>query len=94
MVSNDEKKKIEKNEIKKKEFLTNISVNEDKNNEKNEIIKEKKYKKADIIIIGAGMAGIAAAKKLLSFNQDYNIIILESSNRIGKINLLIFLKNY
>lgn len=47
-----------------------------------------------VIIIGAGVAGIAAATKLLKNNFN-NFIILEAENRIGgRIQTLPFGGNY
>lgn len=47
-----------------------------------------------VIIIGAGVAGIAAATKLLKNNFN-NFIILEAGNRIGgRVQTLSFGGNY
>lgn len=40
----------------------------------------------DVIIIGAGPAGITAAYELLKKSNDYNVTILEESNEIGGIS--------
>lgn len=40
----------------------------------------------NVVIIGAGPAGITAAYELLKKSKDYNIIILEESNEIGGIS--------
>ncbi|CAB9523216.1 Polyamine oxidase [Seminavis robusta] len=37
----------------------------------------------DVVIVGAGMAGLAAAAELKAIDPDISYIILESSNRIG-----------
>jgi cation diffusion facilitator CzcD-associated flavoprotein CzcO len=39
-----------------------------------------------VVIIGAGPAGITAAKELASKKSEYNIILLEESNEIGGIS--------
>ena len=38
---------------------------------------------ADVIIIGAGASGLAAAKNLVEQNKNINVIVLEARNRIG-----------
>lgn len=37
----------------------------------------------DVIIVGAGMAGISAASKIKSRNSKIRVIILEAADRIG-----------
>ena len=39
-----------------------------------------------VVIIGAGPAGLTAAKELLAGNEPYDITILEESNEIGGIS--------
>lgn len=40
----------------------------------------------DVIIIGAGPAGLTAAYELLKVDSEYNVVILEESNAIGGIS--------
>ena len=40
----------------------------------------------NVIIIGAGPAGITAAYKLLESSKEYNVIILEETSEIGGIS--------
>lgn len=42
--------------------------------------------KKNVLIIGAGPAGLSAAYKLLKESKDYNVIVLEASNDIGGIS--------
>ena len=51
-------------------------------------------KKKNIIIIGAGPAGLTAAYKLLKESKNYNVTILESTNDIGGISKTVKYKNY
>ena len=39
-----------------------------------------------VVIIGAGPAGLTAAKELLAGNEPYDITILEESSEIGGIS--------
>lgn len=39
--------------------------------------------RADVIVIGAGMAGVAAAQSLKQFDSDLNVIVLEGRERLG-----------
>ena len=39
-----------------------------------------------VVIIGAGPAGLTAAYELLKANEDYQVTILEESNTIGGIS--------
>ena len=39
-----------------------------------------------VVIIGAGPAGLTAAYELLKNSQEYEVIILESSNQVGGIS--------
>ena len=39
-----------------------------------------------VIIIGAGPAGLTAADKLLDYNEEYEVTILEESQDIGGIS--------
>jgi monoamine oxidase len=39
---------------------------------------------AGVIVIGAGVAGLAAAKKLQS--EGWKVIVLEASNRTGRLH--------
>lgn len=48
----------------------------------------------NIIIIGAGPAGLTAAYELLKQNIKYNIIILEETDAIGGISKTVKYKNY
>ncbi|MEZ2128721.1 MULTISPECIES: flavin monoamine oxidase family protein [unclassified Sinorhizobium] len=38
---------------------------------------------ADVVIVGAGAAGIAAARHLLGKRPDLNVVVLEASSRVG-----------
>ncbi len=49
--------------------------------------------KKNVIIIGAGPAGLTAGYKLLKESKDYNVIILEESNDIGGISKTVNYKN-
>ena len=40
----------------------------------------------NVVIVGAGPAGITAAYELLKKSKDYNVMILEESNEIGGIS--------
>lgn len=40
----------------------------------------------NVVIVGAGPAGITAAYELLKKSKDYNVVILEESNEIGGIS--------
>ena len=51
-------------------------------------------KKENVIIIGAGPAGLTAAYKLLKESKKYNVIIFESTNSIGGISKTIKYKDY
>ena len=42
--------------------------------------------KKNVLIIGAGPAGLSAAYKLLKESDDYNVIVLEASSSIGGIS--------
>ena len=42
--------------------------------------------KKNVVIIGAGPAGLSAAYKLLKESKNYNVIILEASRDIGGIS--------
>ncbi|MCC8168972.1 MAG: FAD-dependent oxidoreductase, partial [Oscillospiraceae bacterium] len=46
-----------------------------------------------IIVIGAGPAGLTAAYELLSKSDDYEVTILEESDRIGGISQTVKYKN-
>ena len=46
-----------------------------------------------VIIIGAGPAGLTAAYELLGRSKDYEVIILEESDRIGGISQTVRYKN-
>ncbi|MCJ9691710.1 FAD-dependent oxidoreductase, partial [Rhizobium sp. PRIMUS64] len=37
----------------------------------------------DVVIIGAGAAGIAAARRLQAIRPDLSILLLEASDRLG-----------
>lgn len=43
-------------------------------------------KKVDVVIIGAGPAGLTAGYLLLKENKNYNVIILENDNQVGGIS--------
>lgn len=43
-------------------------------------------KKKQVIIIGAGPAGLTAAYELLDRSKDYNVVVLEESNTFGGIS--------
>lgn len=51
-------------------------------------------KKKEVIIIGAGPAGLTAAYQLLKISNEYNITILEESNDIGGISKTVKYKKY
>ena len=51
-------------------------------------------KKKNVIIIGAGPAGLTAAYELLKKSKDYNVTILESSKDIGGISKTVNHKGY
>ena len=51
-------------------------------------------KKENVIIIGAGPAGLTAAYKLLKESKKYNVIIFESTNSIGGISKTVKYKDY
>jgi monoamine oxidase len=40
-------------------------------------------RRADVIVIGAGMSGVAAARSLRQFDSDINVIVLEGRDRLG-----------
>lgn len=42
-------------------------------------------KKFDVIILGAGAAGLSAAERLVRFGVD-NFVVLEARNRTGNAN--------
>ena len=42
-------------------------------------------KKFDVIILGAGAAGLSAAERLVRFGVD-NFVVLEARNRTGNSN--------
>lgn len=46
--------------------------------------------KKNIIIIGAGPAGLSAAYEILSKSNNYNVIILEKTNSIGGISKTVY----
>ncbi|WOJ94048.1 FAD-dependent oxidoreductase [Congregibacter variabilis] len=37
----------------------------------------------DVIVLGAGVAGLAAAERLVSFDSDLKVLVLEARDRIG-----------
>ena len=39
----------------------------------------------DIVIVGAGPAGLAAAIRLKSLNPDISVVIVEKARRLGRI---------
>lgn len=80
-VKEEDRKRLEENEKKKEEMFSQFRNL--KNTSEVKLEKEKKHKNSSIIIVGSGMAGIAAAKKLLELNPNYKITILEASDRIG-----------
>ncbi|MGN1338397.1 MAG: NAD(P)/FAD-dependent oxidoreductase [Candidatus Coprovivens sp.] len=49
-------------------------------------------KKKDVIIIGAGPAGLTAAYELLKKNNDYNVTIVESDKQVGGISKTVYYK--
>ena len=51
-------------------------------------------KKKEVIIIGAGPAGLTAGYDLLKRSKKYNVTILEASNDIGGISKTVKYKNY
>ena len=38
---------------------------------------------ADVVVLGAGMSGIAAAQRLKELNRDLKLLVLEGTDRIG-----------
>lgn len=50
-------------------------------------------RKKDVVIIGAGPAGLCTAYKLLKESNKYNVIILESDEQVGGISKTINYKN-
>ena len=38
---------------------------------------------ADVVVLGAGMSGIAAAQRLKELNRDLKVLVLEGTDRIG-----------
>jgi len=53
------------------------------NQSKDLLIPQNEQNQKTVIVIGAGTAGLAAAKKLRESNTGVKVIILESSDRIG-----------
>ena len=51
-------------------------------------------KKKDVIIIGAGPAGLTAAYELLKKSKDYNVIVLEETKDIGGISKTVNYNGY
>ena len=51
-------------------------------------------KKKNVIIVGAGPAGLTAGYKLLKDSSKYNVTILEATNDIGGISKTVKYKNY
>ena len=51
-------------------------------------------KKKNVIIIGAGPAGLTAGYKLLKESKEYNVIIIEATNNIGGISKTVKYKEY
>ena len=51
-------------------------------------------KKKEVIIIGAGPAGLTAGYELLKKSKNYNVTILEATNSIGGISKTVKYKNY
>ena len=49
-------------------------------------------KKKEVIIIGAGPAGLTAAYELLKKNNDYNVTIVESDKQVGGISKTVYYK--
>ncbi len=49
--------------------------------------------KKNLVIIGCGPAGLTAAYEILNQSNDYNVILLESSNEIGGISKTVNYKN-
>ncbi len=50
--------------------------------------------KKDIVIIGAGPAGLTAAYEILKNSNDYNVIILEKDNMVGGISKTVQFNGY
>ena len=43
-------------------------------------------KKKNIVIIGAGPAGLTAAYEILKKSNEYNVVVLEKDNMVGGIS--------
>ena len=37
----------------------------------------------DVVIVGAGPAGLSAAIKLKQLNENYNVVVLEKGSEVG-----------
>ena len=47
-------------------------------------------KMKNVIIIGAGPAGLTAGYELLEKSKDYNVVILEGSQELGGISKTVY----
>jgi monoamine oxidase len=70
------KKKLKylKEILKKKKFF---------NKKKKKKMEKKEIKKIKYLIIGAGISGLAAGRKLLKEHDEENFLILEAQDRVG-----------
>ena len=46
------------------------------------VLEDEEYQ-SDVVVLGAGMSGIAAAQRLKELNKDLNVIVVEGCDRIG-----------
>ncbi len=75
--NNEPEKTVKTEEIRE---LEKIAESTDEPEEDDDAIETESY---DVVIVGAGMAGLSAAYHAKSFNKNLKMIILEKDNRVG-----------